>query len=74
MRFSTWLWEQSDAPGLLQDISKICYSDVNNGCADAKFTAQQWIAHFDEKHPDKKDILTEMVFRAYIEYLKEVRK
>ena len=74
MRFSTWLWEQLDLPGRAGDLAKICWLDVNNGCASAKFSASEWVNHFEGKHRDKKEKLSDMLIPVYLEYLEEVRK
>jgi len=74
MRFSTWLWEQLDLPGRAGELAKVCWADVNNGCASAKFGASDWVNHFEEKHKDKKDKLADMLVSVYLGYLEEVRK
>ena len=74
MRFTAWLWEQLDYDGPMYRTAKMCWDDVNNGCASTRFSAQNWIDHFESKHLDKKDILIDMTFTAYTEYLKEVKK
>lgn len=74
MLFTSWLLEQIDIPGDLMDISKVCYSDINNGCASSRFTPQEWVDHFNARHKDRSDILTQMLFIAYLEYMKEHRR
>jgi hypothetical protein len=74
MHFSTWLWEQLDLPGRAGNLAKICWADVNNGCGNARFTGQEWLRHFDEKHKDKKEVLAKMLMPVYLDYLDEVDK
>lgn len=69
MRFVTWLWEQLDAPGDIGVCANICWKDVNNGCATPRFSASQWVAHFEERHHDRKDLLINMLVEAYKEYM-----
>jgi len=74
MRFTTWLWEQLDLPGQASSLANICWSDVNNGCASAKFTGSDWLNHFNEKHPDTSATLSKLFMSVYLEFLDEVRK
>jgi hypothetical protein len=74
MRFSTWLWEQLDFPGRSGVLAKVCWDDVNNGCANARFSATDWLKHFDEKHAEKRETLADMLIPVYMEYLDEVRR
>jgi len=74
MHFSTWLWEQMDVPSNISEIAKLCWADVNNGCASVRFSGQDWVRHFDEKHKEKKDRLINMLMLAYLEYLEEMGK
>jgi hypothetical protein len=69
MRFVTWLWDQLDIPGSTGSFAKICWDDVNNGCAHPTFSAPQWLHHFENKHPDSKDKLRAMLIRAFQEYM-----
>ena len=71
MRFVTWLLDQQDTGGTTARFSKLAWDDVNNGCASPRFTAQEWIEHFKDKHEEKADILTEMLFTSFVEYTKE---
>ena len=72
MRFVTWLFDQVDNGGVTAKFAKISWDDVNNGCAHATFSVGQWIEHFSVKHPDKYDLLIEMLLRAFAEYKKEL--
>ena len=74
MRFSTWLWDQLDIPGRSGSFAKVCWDDVNNGCASPRFSASDWLKHFDEKHAEKRDRLADMLIPVYMEYLDEVRR
>lgn len=69
MRFPTWLWEQLDTGGTTARFAKLCWDDVNNGCAHPTFNASEWLSHFKEKHSDKIELLTEMLLNAYVEYM-----
>lgn len=72
MRFSSWLWEQLDTPGISGEFAKICWDDINNGCGSGKYNATLWLKHFEQKHSDKKDILIDKLTKCYMEFLKEV--
>jgi hypothetical protein len=69
MRFSTWLWEQLEEFTASAEFAKIAWTDVNNGCAHATFSVSDWVAHFDEKHKDRKDLLMAMMLTTYKEYM-----
>ena len=73
MRFVSWLWEQLEDPGKTADFARVCWNDVNNGCASPRFTARQWIEHFESRHKDKAIILTEGLLETYAEFLKEAK-
>lgn len=69
MHFSTWLWEQMDEPTRLGYFAKLCWSDVNNGCAHVKYNATDWLNHIESTHPAQKEMLTPILsvaFKAYI--------
>jgi len=69
MRFVTWLWEQLDTAGPASRFAKLCWDDVNNGCAHATFSATNWLDHFEEKHKDNKEVLISLMLPAYQEYM-----
>lgn len=69
MHFSTWLWDQLDIPGGTGKFSKLCWDDVNNGCALPTFSAKDWLNHFESKHVETKERLTLMLLKAYSEYI-----
>ncbi len=69
MHFVSWLWEQMDYQDANSRFAKVCWDDVNNGCALPTFSAQQWHKHFDEKHKNSKEKLNTMLIRAYDEYM-----
>jgi len=73
MYFITWLFEQIDLGSPSSQFAKICWDDINNGCASIRFNSQAWMDHFNSKHKDKSEILIEMLFRAYVEYRKETK-
>ena len=72
MRYTTWLWSQVEDLGADAGFAKTCWDDVNNGCASGKFSARDWMSHFDEKHPDKKDILISQLIKSVNDYHKSV--
>jgi hypothetical protein len=74
MRFTSWLWEQLDAGGPSSVFAKICWDDVNNGCAHVKFSANEWLSHFKDKHSEKIDLLTELLLNTYLEYMGESKR
>ena len=69
MHFSTWLWEQMEEPSRIGYVATICWKDVNNGCAHAKFGAPNWIKHLNERHPEQKDILVPLIVKAFQAYM-----
>lgn len=69
MHFSSWMWEQLENGDSTAKFAKICWDDVNNGCAHPKFNAAQWLEHFKKKHSEKIDLLTDMLVKVYTEYL-----
>lgn len=73
MNFSSWLFEQADLPGEVGRLAKLCWTDVNNGCGNPRFTAREWTEHFAVRHADKKVILGELVVKAHLELIKELK-
>ena len=73
MRFVSWLWEQMEDPGTTADFAKVCWNDVNNGCAHVKFTVKQWQDHFFDKHTENSQLLVKMLIDAYVTYQREVK-
>jgi hypothetical protein len=69
MHFSSWLWEQLDDPGAMGKFAKLCWNDVNNGCAHAKYSGPQWLTHFEEKHKDRKHLLVPPLINAFQGYM-----
>jgi hypothetical protein len=49
-------------------FAKLCWDDINNGCAFRSYTPAQWKQHFIDKHPDSKDALISALTAAYIQY------
>ena len=74
MRFVTWLWDQLDVPGGTSKFAKLCWDDVNNGCAHPTFSAPQWLHHFEDKHKEHQEALITMLLAAFTEYMRTVRK
>jgi hypothetical protein len=68
MTFNAWLFENLDSPSRASKFGKIIWDDINNGCASSKFTATQWRDHFEDKHPEHKNTLTDFLVLAYAEY------
>lgn len=68
MSFNAWLLENLDTPSRASRFGKIIWDDINNGCANSKFTAVQWRNHFEDKHPEHKNKLTDLLILAYAEY------
>lgn len=68
MRFSEWLWFQVEDLGADAGFAKVCWEDVNNGCASSKFSSSEWVNHFAEKHKDNKDILIQRLIQSFHEY------
>lgn len=59
-----------DEDSHLGKFAKICYDDVNNGCANPKFSAGEWISHFEQVHSDNKSELISRFFNSFIAYNK----
>lgn len=74
MRYTEWLWNQVEDLGSAAGFAKICWDDVNNGCASPKFSSGQWIKHFDEKHKDNRDILMYQLVQSFSEYKKSTKE
>jgi hypothetical protein len=68
MTFNAWLFDQLDTPSRTSAFGKIIWDDINNGCASSKFTAVQWRDHFENKHPEHKNKLTDLLMLAYAQY------
>ena len=45
MNFSSWLFEQTDLPGDVGKIAKVCWNDANNGCGSGILTYHTYIYH-----------------------------
>jgi hypothetical protein len=74
MYYSTWLWDQLDIPSYTGKFAKLCWDDVNNGCALPTFSAKAWLNHFEEKHSENKDQLSIMLIKVYKEYMLSLGK
>lgn len=70
MHFSSWLWEQMEEPGRVGYIANICWKDVNNGCANPRFSAPQWMNHLKERHAPQEELLTKLLVGAFKEYMR----
>jgi hypothetical protein len=70
MKYTAWLWRQLEDVGPGHAFAKVCWDDVNNGCASTKFSANDWLLHFEEKHSDKKDKLISQLLISFAEYQK----
>jgi hypothetical protein len=68
MTFNAWLFDNLDTPSRSTTFGKIIWGDINNGCGSSKFTGTQWRDHFEDKHPESKDKLTDLLVLAYAEY------
>lgn len=73
VHFITWLFDQIDDLGPHERFAKICWDDVNNGCAHVKFSVKQWQDHFLSKHPESAPMLVELLIDAYARYQREVK-
>ena len=71
MRFITWLFDQMDLGTETSKMAKLCWDDINNGCASIKYGPSDWVEHFNSKHKDKAPILIEKLLDACVEYRKE---
>jgi hypothetical protein len=70
MRYTAWLWDRLEEESHLGKFAKICYDDVNNGCASANFSATDWISHFEQIHRENRSELSSRFFSSFIEYNK----
>jgi hypothetical protein len=68
MRFVSWLWEQMDYAGSTAKFASVAWQDVNNGCANPRFTVTEWAEHFNRRHKTNGAALNRMLFLAYEEY------
>lgn len=68
MSFNAWLFDQLDSPSRVSAFGKIIWDDINNGCGSSKFTAIQWKAHFEDKHPEHSKRLIDLLILAYAPY------
>lgn len=68
MSFNTWLFDNLDTPSRATKFGKLIWDDINNGCGSSKFTATDWRSHFEIKHPENKNKLTDLLVLAYAEY------
>lgn len=57
-----------EEPTAVGHFSTICWNDVNNGCAHAKFNASKWLHHIKQDHADKADVLIPLLALTYREY------
>ena len=73
MRFIPWLYEQLDLGTDVSKFAKLCWDDINNGCASSRFSTQELVEHFSIKHKDKSEALTELLFTAFLEYTRETK-
>lgn len=70
MKFLSWLLDQIDEPTRVGRFGKVCWDDINNGCASTKFGPMDWRDHFNEKHPSTADNLNSLLVMAYSVYIK----
>lgn len=68
MSFNAWLFDNLDTPSRASTFGKIIWDDINNGCGSSKFTATGWRDHFEDKHPEHKNKLTDLLVLAYAQY------
>lgn len=69
MHFSTWMWDRMEEPNRVGLFSKLCWTDVNNGCAHATFNAIDWMKHFEARHPENKEKLITTLAVSYRTYV-----
>jgi hypothetical protein len=69
VRFITWLFDNLDDPTKVGVFAKICWDDVNNGCALSKWGPIEWKEHFEVKHPDSANKLIYLLSVAYAQYV-----
>ena len=70
MRYTVWLWDQLDEDSPIGKFARTCYHDVNNGCANARFSSNDWLLHFEQIHRDNKETLIARFFAAFDAYNK----
>jgi hypothetical protein len=54
-------------------FAKVAWDDVNNGCANPRFSHREWFDHFNDKHAEKANLLLDMLYTAYLAYIEEVK-
>jgi hypothetical protein len=70
MKYTAWLWYQLEEVGPGHAFAKVCWDDVNNGCASTKFSVNDWLLHFEQKHLDNRDILIHRLIQSFDEFKK----
>jgi hypothetical protein len=70
MRYTVWLWNQLEEDSPIGRFAKVCYDDVNNGCANARFSSNDWLLHFEGIHRENKEALIARFFTSFAAYNK----
>ena len=71
MRYITWLFDQLDTSSSSARFAKVVWDDVNNGCATARYSTSQLLAHFEEKHYENYQKLSKMLTDSYVDFLRD---
>ena len=74
MKYTAWLWYQLEEVGPGHAFAKVCWDDVNNGCASTKFSVNDWLQHFEQKHLDNRDILIHRLIQSFDEFKKATKE
>ena len=74
MKYTAWLWYQLEEVGPGHAFAKVCWDDVNNGCASTKFSVNDWLLHFEQKHLDNRDILIHRLIQSFDEFKKATKE
>ena len=74
MKYTAWLWYQLEEVGPGHAFAKVCWDDVNNGCASTKFSVRDWLQHFEQKHLDNRDILIHRLIQSFDEFKKATKE
>ena len=74
MKYTAWLWYQLEEVGPGHAFAKVCWDDVNNGCASTKFSVSDWLQHFEQTHLDNRDILIHRLIQSFDEFKKATKE
>lgn len=72
--FGEWLDEQRKRDDDIGRFARLCWEDFTSGCARWFSGAVEWRDHFMKVHPDKTDLMFDLLRKAFVAYADEVTK